>query len=154
MNINFGNGLSKEGWSDRGIKRWRNLELHAITDDCKPVEELARAIIAIQNEVDYIHIRERSKSAADILKLLGLMSEGGVDKRKLVMNGRVDIALFLRFIACGIAAAFHQSRSEPDFLTFISDGPCIHWRKRFKQKRKTQTTCCSAMCLKQIAKGS
>ncbi|MEK3710690.1 thiazole tautomerase TenI [Bacillus sp. FSL K6-1005] len=70
------------------------MELHAITDDRKPVEDLVRSIIAIQDEVDYIHIRERSKSAADILKLLELISEGGVDKQKLVMNGRVDIALF------------------------------------------------------------
>lgn len=70
------------------------MELHAITDDRKPVEDLARSIIAIQDEVDFIHIRERSKSAADILKLLELISEGGVDKQKLVMNGRVDIALF------------------------------------------------------------
>ncbi|MCO4851284.1 thiazole tautomerase TenI [Bacillus vallismortis] len=70
------------------------MELHAITDDRKPVEVLAKVIIAIQNEVDCIHIRERSKSAADILKLIELISEGGVDKRKLVMNGRVDIALF------------------------------------------------------------
>ncbi|AKI94300.1 thiazole tautomerase TenI [Bacillus subtilis] len=70
------------------------MELHAITDNCKPVEELARTIISIQNEVDFIHIRERSKSAADILKLLELIFEGGIDKRKLVMNGRVDIALF------------------------------------------------------------
>ncbi|MDK2599153.1 thiamine phosphate synthase [Bacillus stercoris] len=75
------------------------MELHAITDDSKPVEELARIIITIQNEVDFIHIRERSKSAADILKLLELIFEGGIDKRKLVMNGRVDIALFLPFIA-------------------------------------------------------
>ncbi len=70
------------------------MELHAITDDRKPVEDLVRSIIAIQDEVDFIHIRERSKSAADILKLLELISEGGVDKQKLVMNGRVDIALF------------------------------------------------------------
>ncbi|MCC2527008.1 thiazole tautomerase TenI [Bacillus halotolerans] len=70
------------------------MELHAITDDRKPVEDLARSIIAIQDEVDFIHIRERSKSAADILKLLELISEDGVDKQKLVMNGRVDIALF------------------------------------------------------------
>lgn len=111
------------------------MELHAITDDCKPVEELARAIIAIRNEVDFIHIRERSKSAADILKLLGLISEGGVDKRKLIMNGRVDIALFLRFIVYSCrAAAFRRSRSEPDFLTFILVGRCIRLRKQFKQK--------------------
>ncbi len=70
------------------------MELHAITDDRKPVEQLAKAMIAIQNEVDFIHIRERSKSTADILELLRLISDGGVDKRKLVMNERVDIALF------------------------------------------------------------
>ncbi|KAF1680184.1 thiazole tautomerase TenI [Bacillus mexicanus] len=69
------------------------MELHAITDDRKPVEQLAKAMIAIQNEVDFIHIRERSKSTADILELLRLISDGGVDKRKLVMNERVDIAL-------------------------------------------------------------
>lgn len=87
------------------------MELHAITDDRKPVEDLARSIIAIQDEVDFIHIRERSKSAADILKLLELISEGGVDKQKLVMNGRVDIALFQIFIAFSCrAAAFRRNK--------------------------------------------
>ncbi|MCY8586914.1 thiamine phosphate synthase, partial [Bacillus haynesii] len=70
------------------------MHLHAITDDKHSVEELAAKIISIQDAVDFIHIRERSKKVSEISSLIERLAEEGVDKRKLIINDRVDIALF------------------------------------------------------------
>lgn len=129
------------------------MELHAITDDSKPVEELARIIITIQNEVDFIHIRERSKSAADILKLLELIFEGGIDKRKLVMNGRVDIALFSTIHRVQLPSGSFSPKQVRARFPHLHIGRSVHSLEEAVQaERKTRTTCCSAMCLKRIAK--
>lgn len=70
------------------------MELHAVTDNRKPVAELAEDILSIQREVSFIHIRERDKTAGEIMQLLSLLKKGGADKDKLIINDRADIALF------------------------------------------------------------
>lgn len=69
------------------------LKLLAITDDRHQVEELASKILQIQNYVDCIHIREKSKSARELLTLVERLQEGGIPKRKVVIHDRLDVAL-------------------------------------------------------------
>ncbi|WP_191273993.1 thiazole tautomerase TenI [Neobacillus kokaensis] len=69
------------------------MEILAITDDQYHVKELASKIMQIQNYVDYIHIREKSKTARELLTLLELLQESGVPKRKIVVHDRLDVAL-------------------------------------------------------------
>ncbi|MCY8316790.1 thiazole tautomerase TenI [Bacillus vallismortis] len=117
------------------------MELHAITDDCKPVEALAEVIIAIQNEVDCIHIRERSKSAADILKLIELLSEGGVDKRKLVMNGRVDIALFSTIHRVQLPSSSFSPKQVRARFPHLHIGRSVHSLEEAIQAEKEDADC-------------
>lgn len=60
--------------------------MHAVSD-------LATKISRIHQVVDYIHIREKSKSAHEILSLLELLDADGVNKGKIVLHDRLDIAL-------------------------------------------------------------
>lgn len=69
------------------------MKLIAITDGAQTIHDLATKISHIHNVVDYIHIREKSKSAREILSLLELLEAGGVCKEKLVLHDRLDIAL-------------------------------------------------------------
>ncbi|PJZ00107.1 MULTISPECIES: thiazole tautomerase TenI [Bacillus] len=117
------------------------MELHAITDDRKPVEALAEVIIAIQNEVDCIHIRERSKSAADILKLIELISEGGVDKRKLVMNGRVDIALFSTIHRVQLPSSSFSPKQVRARFPHLHIGRSVHSLEEAIQAEKEDADC-------------
>ena len=71
----------------------RSLEIHVITDDKQTVAELAKRIIFIHEEVDYLHIREKSKSTAEIMEIVSIVHKNGVPKRKLVINDRMDVAL-------------------------------------------------------------
>ncbi|PRS37537.1 thiamine phosphate synthase [Bacillus sp. NMCC4] len=69
------------------------MELHAVTNDSLPVDELIKQIKAIVPEVDFIHIRERSKTASELVDLVKRLFLEGVPKEKLIINDRVDVAL-------------------------------------------------------------
>ncbi|MBD3859744.1 thiazole tautomerase TenI [Bacillus sp. 28A-2] len=69
------------------------MELHAVTNDSFPINELIKQIKAIESEVDFIHIRERSKTASELVDLVKQLLSEGVSKEKLVINDRVDVAL-------------------------------------------------------------
>ena len=69
------------------------MKLIAMTDDSHSVHELASKISSIHLLIDYIHIREKSKTAHEILSLLDLLQQQGVNKEKIVIHDRLDIAL-------------------------------------------------------------
>jgi thiazole tautomerase (transcriptional regulator TenI) len=69
------------------------MKLLAVTDDSHSVNELAFKIIGIKDVVDYVHIREKSKTSKQILSLLQLLEEGGVRQEQIVLNDRLDIVM-------------------------------------------------------------
>lgn len=69
------------------------MELHAVTNDSLSVSELINQIKAVESEVDFIHIRERSKTASELVHLVKQLLAEGVPKEKLIINDRVDVAL-------------------------------------------------------------
>lgn len=69
------------------------MKLIAMTDNAHSIPNLATKISSIHHLVDYIHIREKSKTAQEILTLLKFLTQQGVNKEKLVVHDRLDIAL-------------------------------------------------------------
>ncbi|MFD1706006.1 thiamine phosphate synthase [Siminovitchia sediminis] len=69
------------------------MELVAVTNDRLEVKQLAGIMCEVAPIVDYFIIRERSKTAADIIKLMGYLTHAGIEKDKLIMNDRVDVAV-------------------------------------------------------------
>ncbi len=69
------------------------MKLLAITDDSHSLKDLASKIIQIKDVVDYVHIREKSKTKNEWLCLLQLLEEGGVKKEKIVVNNHLDVAI-------------------------------------------------------------
>jgi thiazole tautomerase (transcriptional regulator TenI) len=71
----------------------KKLEIHVISDGKQTVGELTKRIVMIHEEIDYIHIREKTKSVSEIMKIVSLLLNNGVPKSKLVINDRLDVAL-------------------------------------------------------------
>lgn len=67
----------------------------AITDDMQSVRDLASKIIGIKDKIDMVQIREKTKTAQEIITLLQYMEDGGVEKDKIILNDRLDIALLM-----------------------------------------------------------
>lgn len=71
----------------------RTINIHIVTDGKKTVTQLVHILTAIHTEVETIQIREKSKSAAELMKLVNGLVKNGVPKKKLIINDRVDVAL-------------------------------------------------------------
>jgi thiazole tautomerase (transcriptional regulator TenI) len=71
------------------------VKLMAVTDDRQSVRDLASKIIAIKDMVDIVQIREKTKTAQEIITLLQYLEEGGVEKDKIILNDTLDIALLM-----------------------------------------------------------
>lgn len=71
------------------------LKLLAVTNDCLSVPQLASCILEISDFVDYVHIREKSKSNSDIISLIKLL-EGKINRQKLVLHDHLDITLLYK----------------------------------------------------------
>ena len=71
------------------------MKLMAVTDDLHSVSELASIIIQIKDAVDFVQIREKTKTVQEIILLLQLLEDGGVKKEKIIINDRLDIALLM-----------------------------------------------------------
>lgn len=69
------------------------MEIHAITDGEKTVTELVEIILSIADDVDYVHIREKTKQPYEVIQLVEKVLARGMNKEKLVINDRLDIAL-------------------------------------------------------------
>ncbi|KAB7672258.1 thiamine phosphate synthase [Bacillus sp. B1-b2] len=71
------------------------MKLMAVTDDRKLVCDLASTIIKIKDKIDFVQIREKTKTAQEIITLLQYLEEGGVKKEKIILNDRLDITLLM-----------------------------------------------------------
>lgn len=67
----------------------------AVTDDLQSVRDLASTIIEIKDKIDTVQIREKTKTAQEVITLLQHLEEGGVEKDKIILNDRLDIALLM-----------------------------------------------------------
>jgi thiazole tautomerase (transcriptional regulator TenI) len=68
-------------------------ELHVISNGKLSFEQLLPIAVKIAKEVDFIHIREREKSARELYEGVKLLIERGISPTKLVINDRIDVAL-------------------------------------------------------------
>lgn len=68
------------------------MELIAVTNDKLEVDALVQAILEAEPYVDSVIIRERSKPAKEWIHLIQKLLASNVDKEKLIINDRVDVA--------------------------------------------------------------
>jgi thiazole tautomerase (transcriptional regulator TenI) len=82
------------------------LQLHVITDGKKTKEELVEILSGIHPYADFIHIREKHRSAKELFEMVEAFIANGVPPRKLFLNDRVDVAHVLNI--SGVQLAYHS----------------------------------------------
>lgn len=79
--------------------------LHLISDGNFAKRHL-QIIKRIHGTIDYLHIREKNKSAKDILEIIEALTTSGLPLAKLIVNDRVDIAVMKQ--CAGVQLAYHS----------------------------------------------
>jgi thiazole tautomerase (transcriptional regulator TenI) len=124
------------------------MKLMAVTDNTRPVNELAEKIIAIKDVIDFVQIREKSKTAREIVTLLDHLQSEGVHKEKIIINDRLDIALCMNIpnlhlpehglpikivrqlyphlrVGCSVHSFLQGKAAESDGADYVMFGHCF-----------------------------
>src|SRR5690625_7633456 len=86
------------------------MKLHIISTGKQTKEFFIEKIIALQAEVDFIHIRERSWTAKEIIDTVKTLVASGVPLRKIIINDRVDVAASMH--TRGVQLASHSVSTD------------------------------------------
>ncbi|MFK2825174.1 thiamine phosphate synthase [Bacillus sp. B190/17] len=70
-----------------------SFQLHAITTGKQELEQASDIASIIHPFVDYIHIREKHRSAKELFHWVQTFIEADVPAEKIIVNDRVDVAL-------------------------------------------------------------
>lgn len=100
-------------------------QLHLISDGNFSRQHL-QIIKRIHEDIDYFHIREKKKTAKDILEIIEALENVGFPLAKVIVNDRADIAVMKQ--CAGVQLAYH-SPSVPlvknGFSTLLT-GKSVH----------------------------
>ncbi|ENH95574.1 transcriptional regulator TenI [Gracilibacillus halophilus YIM-C55.5] len=88
------------------VLKMKGPKLHVITDGKKPINQCVSILKAIHPFVDYIHLREKQKTAAELLQLIDILQDAQVPLSKLIINDRVDVAIVGQ--CAGVQLAYHS----------------------------------------------
>jgi thiazole tautomerase (transcriptional regulator TenI) len=75
-----------------GVRELAGKELHVVSTGRQPFAELARIAGLVGPYVDAFHLRERTKTARELLDGIRLLTEAGVPAGRIVVNDRADVA--------------------------------------------------------------
>lgn len=80
-------------------------QLHLISDGNFSKQHL-QIVKRIHRNIDYLHIREKNKTAKDILDILEALEGAGLPLAKVIVNDRADIAVMKQ--CTGVQLAYHS----------------------------------------------
>jgi thiazole tautomerase (transcriptional regulator TenI) len=81
-------------------------ELHVVSTGRQPLAELARIAGLVRPYADVFHLRERTKTARELLNGIRIMTEAGVPPDRIVVNDRADVAAAAGVL--GVQLAHHS----------------------------------------------
>lgn len=87
-----------------------NGQLHIISTGKQQVEQLAEIIGMIHPYIDFVHLREKQKTAKEIYGMVKLLKDKKVPLSKIMINDRSDVAVVS--MARGVHLAYHSLPPE------------------------------------------
>jgi thiazole tautomerase (transcriptional regulator TenI) len=101
-------------------------QFHAISTGVQSLEQFVTIASRIHPYVDAIHVREKTKTAKELVEIISVLLAHGVPAEKVIVNDRVDVA-----IACGVKGvqlAYHSLHAKvvKDHFPSLVVGCSVH----------------------------
>lgn len=111
-------------------------ELHVISTGQQCAQTFVSIIQHIHPYIDYIHLREKEWSAAELILAVEALYEHGVSREKVIINDRVDVAQVTH--VNGVQLAYHSLDVATVRQTFphLSIGRSVHHVNDAKQAER------------------
>lgn len=108
-------------------------ELHVISTGKQSAQTLALIMKQIHPYIDYIHVRERSWTAIELMLAIDALLNNGVPPSKIIINDRIDVAQAMK--VSGVQLAYHSMLVQTVRQTFpkLMIGRSIHGIDEAKQ---------------------
>jgi thiazole tautomerase (transcriptional regulator TenI) len=84
----------------------KSFVFHVVSTGRQSQEELVKVIAAIHRHVDVIHLREKTKTASELVQIMEQLQRCNVPLSKIIVNDRVDVAYAMG--ASGVQLAYHS----------------------------------------------
>lgn len=82
------------------------MEIHVISSGKQALDQFACIVSKVEPYVSYIHLREKSRTAGELMGGIHHLTERGVPLSKIIINDRADVARVAG--ACGVHLAYHS----------------------------------------------
>lgn len=82
------------------------MEIHVISNGRQALDQFACIASKVEPYVSYIHLREKSRTAGELMSGIHHLTEQGVPLSKVIINDRADVARVAG--ACGVQLAYHS----------------------------------------------
>ncbi|GAB2557404.1 thiamine phosphate synthase [Gracilibacillus alcaliphilus] len=111
--------------------------LHLISDGCFSRRHL-QILQQIHHEIDYVHIREKAKTAQELLAILSELEKIKLPMKKVILNDRVDVAVVKQ--CGGVQLAYHSLPVKAVRNTFptLKIGRSVHSLAEARQAQQDQ----------------
>ncbi|MDG5786054.1 thiazole tautomerase TenI [Evansella sp. AB-P1] len=103
-----------------------NIEIHVISNGKLSLNEFAEKATIIDPYVSYFHIREKERSAKELVEGVKLLVHAGIPLSKIIINDRVDVAVAMKTV--GVQLAYHSLATQQVQSTFpkLRVGQSVH----------------------------
>lgn len=104
----------------------KQLEIHVITDGVQTVKEIIKKILMIHEEVDFLHIREKTKSASEVMEIVSALLENGVSRDKIIINDRLDVVQLQQLSNIHLPGNSFSIQTVKEFMPSLKIGRSVH----------------------------
>ncbi|MBE4906798.1 thiazole tautomerase TenI [Bacillus luteolus] len=117
-------------------------ELHIISTGQQPIKEFVSTIASIHDYVDYIHIREKTKTAKEIFDTVMYLTENKIPLSKIIINDRVDVAAVTRVAGVQLGYSSLDVESVKSRFPELKIGCSIHSKEEAIAAEKNGANFC------------
>lgn len=86
------------------------MQLHVISNGRLSLQQFAEKMHRIASYVDYIHVREKQKTARELFNGINYLRHKGVNANQIVVNDRIDVASVCE--VSGVQLAYHSLTAD------------------------------------------
>ncbi|QOR67366.1 thiazole tautomerase TenI [Cytobacillus suaedae] len=117
-------------------------ELHIISTGQQPIKEFVSIIASIHHYVDYIHIREKTRTAKEIIDTVTYLTENNIPLSKIIINDRVDVATVTRVAGVQLGYTSLDVQSVKSRFPELKIGCSIHSKEEVVTAKKNGANFC------------
>lgn len=108
--------------------------IHLISTGKQTTDQLIEKVLDVHLRVDYIHLREKSWSAKEYIRVINELVARGISRKKIIINDRIDIAVANELLGVQLKAHGINPQQVKQHYPQLKIGCSVHSIAEAKEK--------------------